>query len=147
MAVGPNLDCLAVAAGALLMGTYLSRHFGKVHRERVAFARSALEGQNPRGPLDNRLTQLAWLTEVRREVEDEGDYLVEEKQRGHRKDRIVCRRRRRRIAREPFATRARRPLVHAPTAAPSRMAARTAPARSGYSGESLPEGRDHEVLQ
>lgn len=27
---GLNLDCLALAAGALALGTYLSRHFGKV---------------------------------------------------------------------------------------------------------------------
>lgn len=28
--VGTNFDCLAVAAGALLLGAYLSRHFQKV---------------------------------------------------------------------------------------------------------------------
>ena len=30
--VGLNLDCVMIAAGALLLGTYLSRHFGKVRR-------------------------------------------------------------------------------------------------------------------
>lgn len=34
--VGANFDCLAMTGGALLVGTYLSRHFGKVRRERVA---------------------------------------------------------------------------------------------------------------
>jgi hypothetical protein len=28
--LGTNLECLALAAGALGLGTYLSRHFGKV---------------------------------------------------------------------------------------------------------------------
>jgi hypothetical protein len=28
--VGLNLNCLMIAAGALSLGTYLSRHFGKV---------------------------------------------------------------------------------------------------------------------
>ena len=28
--VGANQDCLAIAAGALVIGTYMSRHFGKV---------------------------------------------------------------------------------------------------------------------
>jgi hypothetical protein len=30
--IGANLDCLALAAGALLLGTYLSLHFAKVRR-------------------------------------------------------------------------------------------------------------------
>lgn len=28
--LGANLDCLAIAASAALLGTYLSRHFGRV---------------------------------------------------------------------------------------------------------------------
>jgi hypothetical protein len=28
--IGPNFDCLAMTGGALLLGTYLSRHFDKV---------------------------------------------------------------------------------------------------------------------
>jgi hypothetical protein len=35
VAVGPNLDCLAVAGGALLLGTYLSLHFHKVRKGSV----------------------------------------------------------------------------------------------------------------
>jgi hypothetical protein len=31
--VGLNVDCLMIAAGAVLLGTYLSRHFGKVRAE------------------------------------------------------------------------------------------------------------------
>jgi hypothetical protein len=34
--VGLNPDCLAFAAGALLLGAYCSRHFGKVRRESAA---------------------------------------------------------------------------------------------------------------
>jgi hypothetical protein len=34
--VGLNQDCLAIAAGALLLGTYASRHFGKVRRQQGA---------------------------------------------------------------------------------------------------------------
>jgi hypothetical protein len=30
VAVGLNLNCLSIAMGALLLGTYLSHHFGKV---------------------------------------------------------------------------------------------------------------------
>jgi hypothetical protein len=33
---GPNLDCLAFAAGALATGTYLSHHFGKVRGQHAA---------------------------------------------------------------------------------------------------------------
>jgi hypothetical protein len=33
--IGLNFDCVAIAAGALLLGTYLSHHFGKVRRERA----------------------------------------------------------------------------------------------------------------
>ncbi len=33
--VGPTLDCLAPAAGALVTRAYLSRHFGKVRRDRA----------------------------------------------------------------------------------------------------------------
>jgi hypothetical protein len=33
--LGPNFDCLAMAAGALLLGTYLSRHFNEVRKGRV----------------------------------------------------------------------------------------------------------------
>jgi hypothetical protein len=33
--VGLNLDCLAFAAGALLLGSYLSRHFGKARGQPV----------------------------------------------------------------------------------------------------------------
>ena len=33
--VGANFDCLAVAAGALLLGAYLSRHFQKVREGSV----------------------------------------------------------------------------------------------------------------
>jgi hypothetical protein len=36
--LGPNFECLAMAAGVLLLGTYLSRHFGKVRGERGASA-------------------------------------------------------------------------------------------------------------
>lgn len=32
IAVGANLDCFAMVAGALLLGTYLSRHFDKVRK-------------------------------------------------------------------------------------------------------------------
>ncbi|MGO9358627.1 MAG: hypothetical protein ACLP1D_13285 [Xanthobacteraceae bacterium] len=32
--IGANLDCLALAAGVLLLGAYLSRHFGKVMGDR-----------------------------------------------------------------------------------------------------------------
>jgi hypothetical protein len=31
VSIGPNFDCLAMAGGALLLGAYLSRRFGKVH--------------------------------------------------------------------------------------------------------------------
>lgn len=30
IAVGPNLDCLTLLAGALALGLYLARHFGRV---------------------------------------------------------------------------------------------------------------------
>ncbi len=36
VAVGPNADCLALAAGALLLGLYLARHFGKVRGQAVS---------------------------------------------------------------------------------------------------------------
>jgi hypothetical protein len=38
VALAPNYDCLAIAAGALLLGTYLSRHFDKVRKGRVSAA-------------------------------------------------------------------------------------------------------------
>ena len=31
--LGTNLDCLAMAVGVLLLGSYLSRHFGKVRAQ------------------------------------------------------------------------------------------------------------------
>ncbi len=34
-ALGANLNCLAIAAGALFLGGYLSRHFGKVRQKPV----------------------------------------------------------------------------------------------------------------
>jgi len=34
--LGLNFDCLALGAGALAIGVYLSRHFGKVREEHVA---------------------------------------------------------------------------------------------------------------
>jgi hypothetical protein len=34
--LGANQDCLAIAAGALLLGIYMSRHFGKVRGRPVA---------------------------------------------------------------------------------------------------------------
>ncbi len=34
IAVGPNLDCLTIIVGFLALGTYLSRHFGKVRAGR-----------------------------------------------------------------------------------------------------------------
>ncbi len=34
--VGLNLNCLAIAGGVLLLGSYLSLHFGKVRRESAA---------------------------------------------------------------------------------------------------------------
>jgi hypothetical protein len=36
VALAPNYDCLAIAAGALLLGTYLSRHFDEVRKGRVS---------------------------------------------------------------------------------------------------------------
>jgi hypothetical protein len=33
--LGANLDCLAIGAGALLLGTYASHHFGKVRKNRA----------------------------------------------------------------------------------------------------------------
>jgi hypothetical protein len=36
LVIGPNLDCLVLAAGALLLGTYLSLHFARVNEERSA---------------------------------------------------------------------------------------------------------------
>ena len=36
MQLGANFQCLALAAGALLMGIYLSRHFGRVRAQRQA---------------------------------------------------------------------------------------------------------------
>ncbi len=33
VAVGPDADCIALAAGALLLGIYLARHFGKVRSQ------------------------------------------------------------------------------------------------------------------
>jgi hypothetical protein len=30
VSLGPNVDCLAIAAGVLALGSYLSLHFGKV---------------------------------------------------------------------------------------------------------------------
>jgi hypothetical protein len=33
LVVGANLDCLAFAAGALALGVYVSRHFGRVRNE------------------------------------------------------------------------------------------------------------------
>lgn len=36
--LGANLNCLAMAAGALLLGSYLSRHFGKVRAQRQTAA-------------------------------------------------------------------------------------------------------------
>jgi hypothetical protein len=35
VAVGPNFGCLAIAGGALLLGTYLSRHFDKIRKGRL----------------------------------------------------------------------------------------------------------------
>ncbi len=36
--LGANLDCLAMAVGALLLGSYLSRRFGKVRAQRQSAA-------------------------------------------------------------------------------------------------------------
>jgi hypothetical protein len=33
IAIGPSADCLALTAGALLLGLYLARHFGKVRNK------------------------------------------------------------------------------------------------------------------
>lgn len=35
LVIGANLDTLALASGALVIGTYLSLHFGKVQRSRA----------------------------------------------------------------------------------------------------------------
>ncbi len=37
--LGLNFDCLALGAGALAIGVYLSRHFGKVRKGHVATSR------------------------------------------------------------------------------------------------------------
>ncbi len=44
--LGLNVDCLALAAGALLLGVYLSRHFAKVRKNRTAAEQSPFDAVN-----------------------------------------------------------------------------------------------------